>query len=339
MRPAFAGQSEPAAVLPEAPALAGQAQQPASGLLSGTISGTVLDSNGAVVSGAELTLETIGAPRKRTAVSDAMGYFRFPGVPAGSYALNIRAQGFAPWTETAIPMQPGSDLDLPEIILKVASASTDVVVTFSTHELAAEQVRIEEKQRILGVFPNFYTSYVWKAEPLTARQKFQLAWRSSIDWEAFAASASIAAVQQAGDSFEGYGQGAAGYFKRFGASYSDGFIGTMIGSAILPTVLRQDPRYFYRGVGTIHQRAFYAIATTVICRGDNGRWQPNYSNLGGDLAAGAISNLYYPKGERSGVETTVENALIGTAGGAVEALIQEFLLKKITPGANSHDKP
>jgi len=331
--------------LPDAPAVPAQAASPAQPspaprrAVSGTMSGTVLDSNGGVVAGATLTLASAASVQERTAVSDATGYFSFPSVDPGRYDLSIRAAGFAPWTETGIPMQLGVDLDLPEIMLKVASATADVVVTFSPHELAAEQVRIEEKQRVLGVFPNFYTSYVWKAEPLTTKQKFQLAWRSSIDWEAFAASAAIAGVQQADDSFEGYGQGVEGYAKRFGASYTDGFVGTMIGGAILPALLRQDPRYFYKGVGTVRQRALYAIATTVICRGDNGRWQPNYSNLGGNLAAGALSNLYYPKGERSGVDTTVENALIGTAAGAAGALIQEFLLKKITPGAAAHDKP
>ncbi len=330
--------------LPDAPAVPAQAASPAQPspaprrAVSGTMSGTVLDSNGGVVAGATLTLASAASVQERTAVSDATGYFSFPSVDPGTYDLSIRAAGFAPWTETGIPMQLGVDLDLPEIMLKVASATADVVVTFSPHELAAEQVRIEEKQRVLGVFPNFYTSYVWKAEPLTTKQKFQLAWRSSIDWEAFAASAAIAGVQQADDSFEGYGQGVEGYAKRFGASYTDGFAGTMIGGAVLPTLFRQDPRYFYKGVGTIRQRALYAIATTVICRGDNGRWQPNYSNLGGNLAAGALSNLYYPKGERSGISTTIENALIGTAAGAAGALIQEFLLKKITPGA-AHDRP
>jgi hypothetical protein len=307
--------------------------------MRGAISGTVLDVNGAVIAGAAVTLENLVSGEKRTAVSDNTGYFQFGAVMPGQFKLTITAAGFASWTETAIPMQMGADLDLPEINLKIASATTDVLVVFSQHDLATEQVRIEEKQRVLGVFPNFYASYVWNAVPLTPGQKFQLAWRSSIDPESFAASAGIAAVQQADDSFEGYGQGVEGYAKRFGASYADGFIGTMIGGAILPTLLHQDPRYFYKGVGTIRQRALYAIATAVIAKGDNGHWQPNYSNVLGNLAAGGISNLYYPKGNRTGVSTTFENAAIGTGASAVGALIQEFLLRKITPGTAAHDKP
>jgi hypothetical protein len=97
-------------------------------------------------------------------------------------------------------------------------------------------------------------------------------------------------------------------------------------------VLHQDPRYFYKGTGRIASRALYAIASVVICKGDNGRWQPNYSNVLGDLAAAGISNLYYPASDRDGAELTIRNSLIGTAGGAVGNLFQEFLIKRISRG-------
>ena len=77
-------------------------------------------------------------------------------------------------------------------------------------------------------------------------------------------------------------------------------IDTFIGSAILPSILHQDPRYFYKGTGSITSRALYAISTVVICRGDNGRWQPNYSNVAGNLISAGISNLYYPASNRNG---------------------------------------
>ena len=328
-----------AGTLPDAPPVM-QSQSTFSAPRSfGAISGTVLDGNGAVVVGAAVRLQSMDSDWERATRSSSAGFFSFESVGPGRFKLTIAATGFAGWTETDIPMQAGADLDLPAISLKVASATTDVLVVFSQHDLATEQVRVQEKQRVLGVFPNFYTSYVWNAVPLTVGQKFQLAWRSSIDWEAFAASAGIAGVEQAQNDFRGYGQGTQGFAKRFGASYADGLIGTMIGGAALPALLHQDPRYFYKGTGTIRQRAMYAIATTVICKGDKGHWQPNYSNVGGNLAAGAISNLYYPKDERGGVATTFDNALIGTAAGAAGALIQEFLLKKITPGTAAHNKP
>jgi hypothetical protein len=75
----------------------------------------------------------------------------------------------------------------------------------------------------------------------------------------------------------------------------------------------------------------YAIANSVICKGDNERWQPNYSGILGGIAAGGISNLYYPASNRSGVEVTFTNALIGTAEGALQNLIQEFIVRRLTP--------
>jgi hypothetical protein len=184
---------------------------------------------------------------------------------------------------------------------------------------------------VLGVIPNFYVEYAPNAAPLNSRQKFSLAWRSSIDPFTFLASAAFAGVEQADNSFSGYGQGAQGYAKRFGANYADGFTSNMIGGAILPSLLKQDPRYFYKGTGTIRSRAFYAIAMTVVSKGDNGNWQPNYSGIIGGLAAGGISNLYYPASNRDGATLTFENALIGLAGGAVQNLLQEFVIRKLTP--------
>jgi hypothetical protein len=109
----------------------------------------------------------------------------------------------------------------------------------------------------------------------------------------------------------------------------------MIGGALLPSLLHQDPRYFYKGTGSVTSRALYAISTVVICKGDNGKWQPNYSNVLGNLAAAGISNAYYPSTDRDNARVTIDNALIGTASGAIGSLIQEFLLKKISRGVHA----
>ncbi|MHB1744235.1 MAG: carboxypeptidase-like regulatory domain-containing protein, partial [Acidobacteriaceae bacterium] len=101
-----------------------------------------------------------------------------------------------------------------------------------------------------------------------------------------------------------------------------------------PSVLHQDPRYFYKGVGSIRSRALYALSTVFICRGDNGRWQPNYSNVLGTFAAGGISNAYYPANDR-GFQLTMENSLIGLAAGGGTALLQEFLIRKFSRGVPS----
>jgi hypothetical protein len=109
-------------------------------------------------------------------------------------------------------------------------------------------------------------------------------------------------------------------------------VGTLLTDAVLPSLLHQDPRYFYKGTGSIRSRALYAIANVVICKGDNGHWQPNYSNVLGNLAAAGISNLYYPASNRNGAGLTIQNSLIGTAAGAIGSLFQEFLVKKISRG-------
>ena len=164
-----------------------------------------------------------------------------------------------------------------------------------------------------------------------SRQKYQLAWRSSIDPVNFGIVGIIAGVEQATNSFSGYGQGVQGYAKRYGAGYTDSFDANMIGGAILASWWKQDPRYFYKGTGSTRSRVLYAIAMSVVCKGDNGHWQPNYSAIVGGLAAGGISNLYYPASDREGAELTFQNAALGTAGSAIGNLFQEFVVKHLTP--------
>jgi hypothetical protein len=147
----------------------------------------------------------------------------------------------------------------------------------------------------------------------------------------FVVTGIFAGVEQEENTFSGYGQGAEGYAKRYGAGYADGFISTMLGSAILPSWWKQDPRYFYKGTGSTRSRILYAIANSVICKGDNGKWQANYSGIVGGLAAGGISNIYYPASDRDGAKLTFEDAAIGTAESALQNLIQEFIVKKLTP--------
>jgi len=204
-------------------------------------------------------------------------------------------------------------------------------VGVSQVEVAEEQLKVEEKQRVLGVLPNFYVSYIPNAAPLDAKQKFKLAAKTVVDPFTFVFVGGAAGVQQAQNHFRGYGQGAEGYAKRFGAGYADMVSGTFIGGAILPSLLKQDPRYFYKGTGSKPARFLYAIANAFICKGDNGRWQPNYSNMLGSLAAGGISNLYYPAQDRDGVGLTFENAAIGIGATGVANLFQEFVVRKLTP--------
>jgi hypothetical protein len=146
----------------------------------------------------------------------------------------------------------------------------------------------------------------------------------------------IAGLQLAHNDFSGYGQGTQGYAKRYGAAYADSATGTLIGSAILPSLLKQDPRYFYKGSGSKRSRVLYALANSVICKGDNGHWQANYSSILGTLAASGISNLYYPANDR-GAGLTFENTLIAIGATAATNILQEFVIRKLTPNVPNPD--
>jgi hypothetical protein len=298
---------------------------------SGAIHGTVTAPNGNVIVGAQVTLVSKPSNLQQTSLTDGEGSFHFTALAAGTFQITVTANGFAPWVGEIFNLSANQQYQVPEISLQIASASTTVHAVFSGYDLAEQQMHIEEKQRVLGVFPNFYTSYVWKAEPLTSGQKFRLAWRSAIDPVTFLSTGAVAGIQQWDNDFSAYGSGVEGYSKRYGANYADGFIGLMLGGAVFPSILHQDPRYFYKGTGSIRSRALYALSTVVVARGDNGRWQPNYSNVLGTFAAGGISNAYYPANDR-GVGLTMENSLIGLAAGGGAALLQEFLIKKLSRG-------
>lgn len=190
-------------------------------------------------------------------------------------------------------------------------------------EQAAADLKKEEKQRILGIVPNFAMMDNAKAPPLSPKQKFRLMFKSTTDPYAFFVAGFVAGIGQAKDSHHEYGQGAEGYFKRFGAAYADSFDGALWGNAILPVVLHEDPRYFRRGTGSAGSRILHAALSTVWCRRDDGTWGPNYANVGGNIIGGAISNIYYPEADR-GASLAFTNALTVTAEGAIGAQLVEF---------------
>jgi hypothetical protein len=310
-----------------------QAQkQFAAGVLPTSIHGVVANKDGALYEGARVTLTAAGpgAAPARTLTTDSSGAFNFSGVAAGAFTLTISSNGFATQTVSGV-LRAGEAYDAHTIVLPMTEATSEVRVTASQQDIAVEQFHEEEHQRVLGVIPNFFVAYAPDAPLLTTHEKFALAWKSSIDPVTFLAVGAFAGIEQAGNTYSGYGQGAEGYGKRFGAGYADSFIGTMLGGAILPSVFKQDPRYFYKGTGTVRERTRYALTRAVVCKGDNGHWQLNYSGILGSLAAGGISNAYYPASNRNGVELTFESTGLGIAGSAVGNLFQEFVVRKLTP--------
>jgi hypothetical protein len=265
------------------------------------------------------------------------GQYSFSHVPPGSFQITVTAPGFATQVFSA-NLRPGQVFLVPPIVLAVAVATTatEVRVELPTVEVAEAQIKEQEKQRVLGFIPNFYVSYIHNAAPLTPKQKFQLAWKTAVDPITFLGTGIYAGLEQAADRYPEYGQGAQGYAKRFGAGYADALSGIFIGNAILPSLLKQDPRYFYKGTGTTRSRMLYAIASPVICKGDNKRWQPNYSYILGSIASGAISTLYVPTDDRNRASLIFENALIRIGEGSLGGILQEFVLPRLTPHIRHH---
>ena len=320
--------SSSSASIPDAPA----PTESAAAADDGSITGFVLGKNGEVYSGVHVTLKETRDPSapERTADTDENGEFLFTGVPAGGFQLTLSSRGFVTQTVAGV-VNPGENYEARSIVLPVANTTSNVHVTASVTEIAQAQLHIEETQRVLGVIPNFYVTYDPHAAPLSTRQKYQLAWKTSIDPVTWVMNGAVAGVEQADNTFSGYGQGAQGYAKRFGANYTTSFVDTMLGGAVLPSLFKQDPRYFVKGTGSVNSRLWYAIANSVICKGDNGHWQANYSAILGGLAAGGIANLYYPASDKANLSVTFEGAGLGILSGAVQNIAQEFIVRKLTP--------
>ena len=303
----------------------------------GIIVGTVTDVNNDSVPGATVALAGSALKDPRTVVSNDNGSFQFNDVEPGTYQVIVSAQGFANWTSPAIMLKPGQYAILPVSKLRIAEALTTITVASpaaSSEEIAAEQVKVEEQQRIFGFIPNFYVTYDRNVVPLTPKLKFKLATKALFDPVTVIGVAGFAAINQAADN-PNYGQGAKGYAERFGAGYADGAIDIMVGGAILPSLLHQDPRYFYQGTGTTKSRVLHAVSSPFITRGDNGQRQPNYSTLGGDLTTAALANAYYPASNR-GVGLFLGNFFIATGQRALANVAQEFILRRITKTKNQH---
>jgi hypothetical protein len=158
-----------------------------------------------------------------------------------------------------------------------------------------------------------------------------MAYRVSIDPVSIAGAFALGAMNQAGNT-PNYPQGWKGYGQRVGAAYADGVTDIMFGGAILPTLLHQDPRYFYQGTGTTKSRLMHAMSYPFICRGDDGKRQINFSSLGGDLISSSLSNLYYPASNR-GASLVFQGFAIGTGTRVLSTVLQEFVLKRLTPSA------
>ena len=219
-----------AASLPSAPQpaqstqTAGSADQSASQASDGTISGTVLDTTGAVLQGVKVTLLTPTGITLQTEISGTDGQFTFSGLSPAGYQIRVSAPGMRTYTSPQINLNPGEFHFLPPIKLAIAVHTINVTVIGNKQVLSVQQVKIAEQQKIIGVIPNFYTTYDWNAPPMLAKQKFELGFRSVLDPMSFLAVAGVAGTEQYYNIFPEYGGGFPGYAKRYGTAHSAQFV-------------------------------------------------------------------------------------------------------------------
>jgi hypothetical protein len=285
-----------------------------------------------VVQNALVTLSGPSGFQPLTVKSGSDGQFSFTSLPPAAYSVTVTAPGMTTFKSLRILLHSGDVRVMPPITIAVSGGAMSVTVVGDEKQLSEEQVQIAVQQRVLGVFPNFYSSYDWNAPPMQAKQKFQLGFRTVFDPVSLLAVAGVAGSEQYVNAFPGFGGGIAGYGKRYGAALANHVSADLLGRAVFPSIFHQDPRYFYKGTGSVRSRAFYAISAAVMARSDKGRWELNYSNVLGNFSAAALSNLYYPSSDR-GASLVLLNGLADTGADAASNLIREFVLKRFTSRA------
>jgi len=299
-----------------------------------SVSGIVTDSGGSLIPGAKVEIDSIMRQDSQTVLVGDDGTFRLNAKAGVTYVVRVSTDGAAAWTSEPITLQPGQSVTLNDIRLKL-EATDSITVSASRNEIATAQYQLETQQRTFGVIPNFYTVYdSANAVPLTSKLKFKLALRTSFDPVTIGGVAFMAGVKQAAKT-PNYQLGAAGYGERLGETAATGLSDIMIGGAVLPSVLHQDPRYFYQGTGSTGSRLKHALSAAVVARGDNGKRQFNASSVGGDLAASALQMAYYPQANRT-AGTFVGQVGLATAERTLDNVLQEFLFARFTSKAKFH---
>lgn len=295
----------------------------------GTVTGKVLDTSGNPVEHVQVVLSMDDSRPEEHAESTADGAFSFSNIGPGSYRLSFTAPGFD--TKTITADVRGSDrLVLPPTVLAVAAFAVEVHVTPPQAEIARAQLKVEEQQHIIGFIPNYRVTYDPHAVPLNAAQKFELSWKSFLNPFAFGVAGLSAGIGQAQNMHPGFGDGAQGYAKRYGAAYADSVFGIVLQDTVMSMLFKEDPRYFYKGTGTTRTRLVYAVSRGILCRGDNLHVHTCYAAIIGPVAAGFLTNLYYPAIDRNSTNVTLEYAAFNIGGKALGNVFQEFLAPRLT---------
>ena len=298
--------------------------------LTGTIQGKVTDVSGAAILGAVVTVQAAdGSANQHATVTDNEGAFQISSLPPGNYNVKISANGLSDWTAKNVPVSVNGGGHPLLAAMDVAPTATTVTVGVPPEEVAREQLKREETQRAFGVFPNYFVTYEKHPAPLTTAQKLHLGVKTILDPTTFALAGVSAGIQQKMNSYRQYGQGTEGFAKRYGAQYATAAIGVVVSGVLMDSIVHQDPRYFYSGQGTKGQRFRYALRTSFLAKGDNGKWQPPYSDLVGMVVSAEIANTYLP-GSRTQYTLLGRSLMFRFAGRIALNLAEEFFLKHVT---------
>jgi hypothetical protein len=202
--------------------------------------------------------------------------------------------GPAPQTEQKLPQTQSSQSQQQQ-------AKSGTTVEGDQKKASTQNKNGTSNDRLLFTLPNFLTlENARQVPPLTSGQKFKVVTRSSFDYAEYPWYAFLAGMSQAENSEPGYGQGAIGYVRRYGAAFADGTIENYFTSAILPSVLHQDPRFFQSGKGGFWHRTDYAVSRIFVTRSDSGNNQFNYSEVFGSAISSAISTYsYHPRQDKT----------------------------------------
>jgi hypothetical protein len=157
---------------------------------------------------------------------------------------------------------------------------------------------------------------------MTGKHKLALAAREAFDPFVWVSNGIQAGASHASNEFSQYGQGGRGFAKRYGATILDS-VDSGLASSAFCVLLKQDPRYFRLGQGSILHRTFYSMAQQLSARSDARHRQFNWSNILGMFVGASLSNTYYPRPDR-GFGLTMNRFAVGLGWGAASQVADEF---------------
>jgi hypothetical protein len=232
-------------------------------------------------------------------------------LPAALVSLALAGAGFGQQSSNSSP-EP-----------KPPENGIDAIQTGPAPSSSPAETNPEGHPRILWIIPEFGVTNLQHAPSLTPGEKFKLFARQAFDPFQWIGAGAQAGWSQEQNDMAGYRQGAAGYGKRYGAAMADVTDHEFLSNFLFPVLLKQDPRYFRLGHGSVPHRVVYSLEQEFPARTDQGTRQFNYAKVLGAFASKIVSNTYYPPGDQ-GFGLTMSRSAVSILSGMGSALGAEF---------------